>query len=372
MRAKLRATKSTTPPRVDREGGEHGAGVIRGLSLATKGDALGHGFELDDESIDQIAQLANGAKGRWTHGNLCADGLGTHLGRWRDVRREGDKALGDFHFSKLASKVKPEGLDSDAPSYLMDLAENEPDVAGVSVVIDYELAELKRDADDESDDAEKYMAARVTKVPRADYVADPAANPAGLFSSTPSELAEVATAALNEAEEAYGRDRVRAFLSAHLTETTSRTTGTEARNVKTVEELKAELAEQKAKVDALAEINEALKAQLAAAEQAEQARKDGEFEAYVDGLKTAACDAGSAIDEAKLEKVRKAYTDGHADLARALGDAFLGEAKARGGGSVRSESTTTALGASSEFDKKTDESLARFRERQARRQTLGA
>lgn len=186
----LRAAGPTGPSRgsagrrgrlaVDRTG----SGKILGASLATRGPALGHGFDLDDVSIDQIVALA--AKeppvGWWTH---CAgeDGLGFHLGRWSAVRREGEKAVGDFHFSPAAKHVRPEGLSVDAATYLMDLAEQDPEAFGVSPAITFEL-----------DQKGSRPVARVSAVRRADFTALPAANPSGLLSAGPGvEAAEPST-----------------------------------------------------------------------------------------------------------------------------------------------------------------------------------
>jgi len=214
MRVRLRAKNSAQkPPRVDRAG----SGRINGLSLITKGEALGHDFWIDETTLDQVAEQAEGSKGRWTHGNLCADGLGTHLGRWENVQRLGDSVVGDFAFSPTAKSVKPEGLAVDAPAYLMDLAERDPDAAGVSTVLeldDFDVEELS-DADKKAGKKPKRLA-RTKATPRADFVGDPAANPDGLFAGTPSELSERASTALDEAAERFGAERVRGFLASYL------------------------------------------------------------------------------------------------------------------------------------------------------------
>lgn len=203
MRHRLRAHPDTPKreekPRVDRDG--HGR--INGLSIATKGEALGHGFSLDDVSIDQVVDLARKAKGRWTHGNLCADGLGKHLGRIDPVtvRRDGDHAVGDFLFSRQAHQFKPDGLTVSAAEFLMDAAENEPDTLGMSIVFEGELVE----AEDGS------SVARMTAVPRVDFVADPAANPLGMFVGTGSELSSAVTEQLDEIISEIGQDRALSF-----------------------------------------------------------------------------------------------------------------------------------------------------------------
>lgn len=310
MRAKLRTMSSGKAPRVDRSG--HGR--ILGASLMAIGPALGHGFEIDGTTLDQVAKLAEGVPGRWTHGSLCADGLGTHLGRWTNVKREGDRVTGDFAFSELAKRVQPSGLSVDAPTYLMDLAEKEPDVAGVSAVIDYELETVKGEKNEKD-----RQFCRVQKVGRADVVADPAANPSGMFSETPSALAEQATAALNEAAEVHGQERVRAFLSAYLGTTT-----TEA--PMNIEELKKKHGEELAAKDTQIA---ALKATVTEFEAAKAKREADEIDGYVASLKKDA--TPNAIDEKKLEHVRVLLKAGHGEAARSFGATLLAAAKAPAG-----------------------------------------
>lgn len=308
MRAKLRTlTTAGKTPRVDRAG--HGR--ILGASLMAVGPALGHGFEVDSTTIDQVVSLAEGTPGRWTHGNLCADGLGTHLGRWTNVRREGERAVGDFEFSPAAKHVKPEGLSVDAPTYLMDLAENEPEVAGVSAVIDYETDEVRTDG------AEPKQFARVTKVLRADYVADPAANASGMFSDSPSALAEQATEALHLAEQHHGKERVTAFLSAYLG---ANTNTTEVRM--DIEALKKQHAAELATLNATVA---ALNATVAEFKNAEAQRRTDEIEGYLASLKRDA--APNAIDEAKLSMVRDLLSAGMDPAAKAFGATLLANAK---------------------------------------------
>lgn len=235
MRVRLRTkTPIEKPARVDRSGN----GAILGASIIRKGEALGHGFWIDDTTLDQVAKLTENAAGRWTHGDACSDGLGTHLGRWKNVHREGDAVLGDFHFSALAKNVKPEGLAVDAPTYLMDAAEKEPEVVGVSAVLDIERFD---DEEEPEEGKEPKKLARLGKVPRADYVADPAANPEGLFAGTPSELAERYAVALSAATETHGRERVESFLRAYLGQRTQevQTVDIEALKKKHAEELAA-------------------------------------------------------------------------------------------------------------------------------------
>lgn len=308
-----------------------GDGAILGASIITKGEALGHGFWIDDTTLDQTAKLADGAAGRWTHGDMCADGLGTHLGRWKNVRREGDSVLGDFHFSPLAKTVQPEGLSVDAASYLMDAAEKEPDILGVSAVLDIERFDESEcedeDEDHEGEHAEPKKLARLAKVPRADMVADPAANPDGLFAGTPSELAERYAVALSAATETHGRERVESFLRAYLGHRQPPST-TEVRV--DIEALKkqhaAELAARDTSIAALTATVTELKT-------ADEKRQAAEVEGYIASLKKGA--EPNAIEEASLGHVRALLKAGMGDAARTLGTALLkAAAPAKSGESV--------------------------------------
>lgn len=179
-------TKSTDAS-VDRE-----ARVIRGVSCAQAVEALGHGLLLDDITLEQIAEQGNaakaGIKSRFTHPGLSSDGLGKYLGRLREFRVDGDKVLANLHISDLASK-SPSG---DLGSYVMNMAEEEPDMLGLSVVMDPEPTwELEGGGSISAKDAKKRPenattdkpVIRVKKFVSCDVVDEPAANRDGMFSS---------------------------------------------------------------------------------------------------------------------------------------------------------------------------------------------
>lgn len=163
--------------------------VIYGVSAAQAVEALGHGVMLDGKSLDQLVTLGNankrGVKSRFTHPGMSADGLGKYLGRLRDFRRDGDKAIADLHLSALASK-SPSG---DLGSYVMDMADSEPDMFGMSVVID--MSRVWRMADEVEVGTEERPAnaldalpvARIKQFVACDAVDEPAANRDGIFST---------------------------------------------------------------------------------------------------------------------------------------------------------------------------------------------
>ncbi len=184
-----RATVSE-PVQVSRTDGHYGAGKLTGVSLIAKGEALGHDMWIDEMTLQQVAEFANqsnnGIKSRFTHPSMSADGMGRHLGRLRNVRVEGEKVIGDLHFAQSAHST-PEG---DLAEYVMQLAEEDPAAAGLSIVFEHDReAEQKYmseygETSFESPDENNYRNlphVRLEKLRAADVVDEPAANPEGLF-----------------------------------------------------------------------------------------------------------------------------------------------------------------------------------------------
>jgi hypothetical protein len=191
---RYRFTAYAAPARVDRE--NH---VIFGVSAMQAVEALGHKLMVDAKTLEQFVALANatahGLKSRFTHPGLSADGLGKHLGRIRNFRVEGDKAIGDLYLSETAAK-SPHG---DLRDYVETLAEEDPEAFGLSVVVDgYGAWQLADGTEASAGDGKpataigKYPSLRVTAAYAVDAVDEPAANRDGLFSAftgTTSELA---------------------------------------------------------------------------------------------------------------------------------------------------------------------------------------
>lgn len=139
------------PPATARDalGVDRNARVIRGVIAAEEGPFKSEGRgEFDADGISSIVRLMRekpgGLKGRYTHPSLSADGLGTFLGRFRDARtdralrrpdgspaREVAIARADLHLDPSAFAT-PNG---DLGTYVMDLAESDPDAFGCSLVL---------------------------------------------------------------------------------------------------------------------------------------------------------------------------------------------------------------------------------------------
>ena len=154
-------------------------------------------WQVDDATLDQVVLMGNapraGLKARYTHPSLSDDGLGSYLGRWTNFRRHNDSVVADLHISDTAFD-SPRG---DLGNYILDLAEHEPDMFGVSLatVVDEELMQTELDALPEIEGEERLAPLRFRRLYSADAVDTPAATREGLFASEIDErtLPEVAT-----------------------------------------------------------------------------------------------------------------------------------------------------------------------------------
>ena len=220
--------------RIDPKGGKRSAGIIKGLSLCARGEALGHGLHLDSQFIEDLAEAAesaaNGIKCRFRHPGMCSDGLGSYLGRIYYTGHTDNAVYGDLHFSKSAHDTP----DGDLANYVMQLAED-PDMAGLSIVFerDFDLEEefLQQNTDedgnfqspDESNESQ-YRHARLALLKACDVVDSPAANPSGLFHDPiHNEALAIANYVVGVTEEVpylskfeIGPDKVKGFIDSYL------------------------------------------------------------------------------------------------------------------------------------------------------------
>lgn len=164
-------------------------GIISGFAVITKGEARGHGLEIDETTLDQAVQLGSkssiGLKSRFGHPNMSNSAVGTFLGRAKNFRRDNGVVRADLHFDKTAYNT-PNG---DLASYVLDLAQSDPAAFGSSIVFDGEPEyRLNEDGTRKKDAAGKDLLplARLTKLWAVDVVDDPAANN-GMFGAFFSE-----------------------------------------------------------------------------------------------------------------------------------------------------------------------------------------
>jgi hypothetical protein len=138
------------------------SGVISGVSLATIGPARGHDMHCDATTLEQLKKCAQqyqgGLKVKMTH----AGNAGDILGYLTNLRIEGQQLRGDLHLLKSYEKR----------DYILELAETIPDTFGLSVSFSGPTEEKGG-----------LTYARCAEIYSCDLVAEPAANPSGLFSA---------------------------------------------------------------------------------------------------------------------------------------------------------------------------------------------
>ncbi len=317
-------------------------GAIRSISILTTGPAEGHDFLVDEATVDQVVAHGDGVPGRWTHGGMCEDGLGRHLGRWERLRKESfrlcracekeataetcpcgqptsleHRALGDFQFAPSAHRIKPDGLVDPAPVYLMQRALENPRSLGISIVARLGYEEVEAEEVDEGAQAAPKRLARIQPgdLRRADWVADPAANPVGLDTHK-GEGGELLGRVHRELDrlvalQGAGKTKLRAlaFLSRYFKDDL----GAEEPDV---DRLEHELALLRAE-------NEGLRIQI-------EGKKEQEQQGYLETLKKESAELQAPIPTEDLERVAAFLRDGQAEAAKALGEAFLARSKAQG------------------------------------------
>lgn len=154
-------------------------GIIKNASVMTIGPALGHGFELDQTSLQQLVDtIGEGVQVRFKHpADPSADSLGTDVGFVRNVRVDGNQVRGDVHLGAWSKSLPGVG---DVWTYLLTKAQKAPATFGLSAVIDYEVEPV-------SVGGPPRLMARIYGTEAVDFVGKPAANPGGLLSAIPPE-----------------------------------------------------------------------------------------------------------------------------------------------------------------------------------------
>lgn len=190
----IRASTARGASSIDREGGMFGAGLISGVSVIARGEALGHEMWVDADFISDVTAAINeskaehgGVKARFTHPGLSSDGLASRLGRVVNARTEGERSIADLHLLDAAHRTP----DGNLAEHILTLAEEDPESFGISIVFAHDLeAEQEQTAEHtengyfvspDEDNKSNYRHARLAKLRAADVVDDPAANPDGLF-----------------------------------------------------------------------------------------------------------------------------------------------------------------------------------------------
>ncbi len=195
-------------------------GIIHGVTIARVGPAKGHHGFVDREFLIQLVDNATlkpaGIKARFGHPNMCSQALGTYLGRFKNYAYSADQVKADL-FLDDTSKSTPNG---DLFSYVLDMAEKNPDMFGASVVFEIAESVFLHEEVDGKDVEKEYF--RLKELRATDIVDEPAATD-GLFSA--NTFPAIATQFLDENPEIMDLifskpDSVIEFLSNYLSHST--------------------------------------------------------------------------------------------------------------------------------------------------------
>ncbi len=204
--------------RVDRK-----AKVIFGANLMQVGDLNecdARDWTVDAETLSQaqkfMAQKNTGTKARYTHPNMSSDGMGTYLGRWKNPVIDGEILRADLHLADSAFK-SPQG---DLGTYVMDLAEEDPEAFGVSLAPKNDIENLR---EFEKKNPSQKWPIRFTGVRAADVVDSPAATTGGLFSlmevdnrNLPAQATALLDSYFSDAEPDVVTARINGFLATYF------------------------------------------------------------------------------------------------------------------------------------------------------------
>ena len=171
-------------------------GIIHGVAVATAGEAKGHGVYLEQSFINDVAAHGNskakGLKARFGHPNMSSSAIGTYIGRYKNFKVDQSVVRADLHLSESAKKA-PQG---DLYSYILEMADKEADMLGLSIVFSKKgLYHYDDNGERQTGRGEKtFVELGAPDDPEAgilhaaDVVDEPAANPDGLFSKFTQNL----------------------------------------------------------------------------------------------------------------------------------------------------------------------------------------
>ena len=171
MKFKSLPTYSGKKVKVDRENSK-----IHDVKIADHGDNK-NGTYFDDKFIHKLTELGNeqsqGVKSRFGHPNMCATSLGTYIGRYKNYSVTNRSAYADLELDAITKKTQVEGKGITMFDYVMDMAENNPDAFGNSIVV--RADEYEDEIENEKGEKESKYFLDLQAYPFSDLVGEPAA-----------------------------------------------------------------------------------------------------------------------------------------------------------------------------------------------------
>lgn len=177
--------------------------ILKNVEIAKFGKNKNQTF-FNNKFLDDLVSSGNskkvGVKSRFGHPNICATSLGTYVGRFKKFRKSGTKVYADLYLDPITKKTQVEGKGITMYDYIMDMAENNPDMFGNSIVVLCRF--FDEEIENEKGEPEVVTSLILDELVASDLVDDPAATDA-LFSSNPNDLGVVLTNFLDENPEIF-------------------------------------------------------------------------------------------------------------------------------------------------------------------------
>lgn len=187
---------------VDRE-----SRVIKGISLCSTGEAIGHWVWADSDFVKEVVRLGgeaeDGIKVRFGHPGWVVDGIGSEIGVIKNISFVESKkltaergypvafAVGDFH------AFEPSKKNADAIDHLFSMAEQAPSHVGFSIVFWSDGFKTDDEGREIIDNPKKLPHDTIKILSACDIVSDPALNPDGMFPKVFSSVVDRFDAAIS-------------------------------------------------------------------------------------------------------------------------------------------------------------------------------
>ncbi|MGV4404930.1 hypothetical protein ACQ1PF_07860 [Ornithobacterium rhinotracheale] len=150
-----------------------------------------------NDFLNQLVESANsypkGIKSRFGHPNMCANSLGTYIGRYKNFRMLDNYVVADLHLDPITEKVQVEGKGISMKEYILSMAENNGDAFGNSIVIESDFEEAMFE---DSESGKTFPIHKFKSLIASDLVDEPAAT-SGMFDNS-SDLGVLVTNFLDE------------------------------------------------------------------------------------------------------------------------------------------------------------------------------
>lgn len=177
---------------VDRE-----QSILKNVEIAKFGKNKNYTY-FNQKFIDDLVLKGNeqkqGVKSRFGHPAMCGNSLGTYIGRFKNFSQKDGKVYSDLHLDPISKKTQVEGKGITMYDYIMDMAENNPDMFGNSIVVS--CYTFDEEVQNEAGEKETVESLILEEFVSSDLVDDPAATDA-LFSSNPNDLGVIVSTFLD-------------------------------------------------------------------------------------------------------------------------------------------------------------------------------